>query len=300
MFNPLSAGDTDRTSRLAAFAVCVLAGLLCIWFLARLVWLLVPRGSDASASAPASSSAAAVPISAATSVAQWHLFGNAQAIDLAERALNAPKTALKLGLRGTLALPDPKDGIAIIADEQGLERSYNVGSAVGGSAKLTEVYTDHVVLSHDGVVESLNMPRPEEHVPPTAERASARGTGIAASVPPGYVPNAPSNSASPGAGNSGNVMSRMNAADLARQVQFEPVFEGGKIAGARLSGSGAAAVLMNQVGLKPSDVVTAVNGTSLSSVSNPQQLLDKLGNASSLQVTVQRDGKPATLTLNLR
>jgi general secretion pathway protein C len=57
---------------------------------------------------------------------------------------------------------------------------------------------------------------------------------------------------------------------------------------------------MNQVGLKPSDVVTAVNGTPLASVASPQQLLDKLGGASSLQLTVQRDGKPATLTLNLR
>ncbi|TLY48232.1 MAG: PDZ domain-containing protein [Gammaproteobacteria bacterium] len=57
---------------------------------------------------------------------------------------------------------------------------------------------------------------------------------------------------------------------------------------------------MNQVGLKPTDLVTAVNGTPLSNVSNPQQLLDKFGNAASLQITVQRDGKPATLTLNLR
>jgi general secretion pathway protein C len=98
----------------------------------------------------------------------------------------------------------------------------------------------------------------------------------------------------------GNVLARSNAADLLRQVQFEPVFAGGRISGARLSGSGAAGTLMAQVGLRPTDVVTSVNGTDLSSVSSPQQLLDKLGNASSLQVTVQRDGKPATLTLNLR
>ena len=90
-------------------------------------------------------------------------------------------------------------------------------------------------------------------------------------------------------------LARTNAADLARQIQFEPVFDGGKIAGARLSGSGAAAALMNQIGLKPTDMVTAVNGTPLSSVSNPQQLLDQLGNASSLQITVQRDGKTITL-----
>lgn len=298
MLNPLSAADTERTSKFAALAACALAGLLCIWLLARVIWLFVPRAGD---SAPAPPAPNAAPATAAASVAQWHLFGNPQTVDLAARALNAPKTALKLVLRGTLALPDAKDGIAIIADEHNVEHSYNVGDAVAGSAKLAEVYTDHVVLSHDGVTESLQLPSPGERAAPSAaDRAAAvRAPGAAASVPAGYVPNSGANSAAAAAGSPG-ALARMNAADLARQVQFEPVFDGGKIAGARLSGSGAAAALMNQIGLKPTDMVTAVNGTPLSSVSNPQQLLDQLGNASSLQITVQRDGRPATLTLNLR
>ncbi|HEY8009835.1 MAG TPA: type II secretion system protein GspC [Rudaea sp.] len=296
MLNPLSAADTERTSKFAARAACALAGLLCIWLLVRVIWLFVPRAGD-SALAPAVPNVA--PATAAASVAQWHLFGNPQTVDLAARALNAPKTALKLVLRGTLAMSDAKAGIAIIADEQNVEHSYNVGDAVAGSAKLTEVYTDHVVLSHDGVAESLQLPRPDEYAAPSADRATVRAPGTAASVPPGYAPNAGANSAAVRAGNPG-ALARMNAADLARQVQFEPVFDGGKITGAHLSGSGAAAALMNQIGLKPTDMVTAVNGTPLSSVSNPQQLLDQLGNASSLQITVQRDGRPATLTLNLR
>ncbi len=84
------------------------------------------------------------------------------------RALNAPRSALKLTLRGTLALPDAKDGIAIIADEQNIEHRFNVGDTVSGNAKLSEVYPDHVVLSHDGVDESLAMPGPETHVAPVA------------------------------------------------------------------------------------------------------------------------------------
>ncbi|MGH8123605.1 MAG: type II secretion system protein GspC [Rudaea sp.] len=296
MRNPLSAADTERTSKLAALAACTLAGLLCIWLLARLIWLFVPRAAD-SARAPAVPNA--TPANAAASVAQWHLFGNAQTVDLAARALNAPKTALKLVLHGTLALPDAKDGIAIIADEQNVEHSYNVGDTVAGSAKLVEVYTDHVVLNHDGVAESLQLPRADEHGASSGERTAARTPGAAASVPPGYARNAGANPAARGAGSPG-ALARTNAADLVRQVRFEPVFAGGRIAGARLSGSGAAAALMNQIGLKPTDMVTAVNGTLLSSVSNPQQLLDQLGNAPSLQITVQRDGRPATLTLNLR
>ncbi len=296
MINPLSAADIGRTSKLAALAACALAGLLCIWLLVRVIWLLVPRGSDSAAAPVMPTATSATP---AASVAQWHLFGNAQSVDLAARALNAPQTALKLVLHGTLALPDPKHGIAIIADEQNVEHGYNVGDTVAGSAKLAEVYTDHVVLSHDGVAESLLLPRPEERsAAPGAERSVARAPGTAASVPPGHA-SSTSNSNSARARSPGALV-RSNAADLMRQVRFEPVFDGGRIAGARLSGSGAAAALMNQIGLKPTDMVTAVNGTPLSSVSNPQQLLDQLGSASSLQITVQRDGRPATLTLNLR
>jgi len=285
--------NADRLSRLAALAVCIVAGAICALMLVRIVWLLVPRGADAPPAQPLVSTQAHA--SAATSIAQWHLFGNAQTIDLAARAANAPRTALKLALRGTFALDDAKDGIAIIADQQNIEHSVKVGETIG-SATLAEVYADHVLLQHDGVAESLALPRAEEHAPATpGARPAPALPGIAASNGAASTP-AMATVAAPGA----PVVARANAADLARQVQFEPVFDGGRIAGARLSGSGAAAQLMSQVGLKPTDLVTAVNGTPLSSVSNPQQLIDKLGNAASLQVTIQRDGKPATLTLNLR
>lgn len=284
--------NADRLSRLAALAVCIAAGAICALMLVRTLWLLVPRGTDAAPARPLVSAPARA--SAATSIAQWHLFGNAQTIDLAARAANAPRTALKLGLRGTFALDDAKEGIAIIADESNIEHSVKVGETIGG-ATLAEVYADHVLLQHDGVAESLALPRAEERTAAApAARAAPGLPGIAASN------GATSNPAMATAAPSAPVIARANAADLARQVQFEPVFDGGRIAGARLSGSGAAAQLMSQVGLKPTDLVTAVNGTPLSSVGNPQQLIDKLGNAASLQVTIQRDGKPATLTLNLR
>jgi general secretion pathway protein C len=75
------------------------------------------------------------------------------------------------------------------------------------------------------------------------------------------------------------------------------VFDGGKIVGADISGADAS--LLARVGLKSTDVVTAINGTPLANVANPQALMDQLQNSPSIQVTVQRDGKPATLTLSL-
>src|SRR5262249_25640003 len=156
------------------------------------------------------------------------------------------------------------------ADERGVERSYKVGETVAGNARLAEVYADHVVLNHDGIAEALNLPRPEEHAPALAETNVARATGTApaSSMPPGYAAKSSANAAA-----RATVAGRLPIPDeLARQVHIEPVFDNGKLTGARLSGGGAVAILMGQAGLRPTDVVTSVNGMPLSSLSNPQQL----------------------------
>ena len=299
MLNSLTSADHERLSRVAAFAVCAGAGLIALWMLVRLLWLAVPRADVVDTGiAPAQSSAPA-PMQ---SIAKWHLFGNPETVNLAALARNAPPTALKLILRGTLALPDATQGIALIADEQGRERSYNVGDDIVGNVKLIEVYTDHVVLNHEGSLEDLQLPRPEVHTPelPEANRKAlaAAGGNKASSVPPTYVPPQMAHGALDWS--KAQKQLQMDPGELAKQVHVEPVFENGKIAGARLSAGGQIGSLIMQAGIKPSDVVTAVNGNSLAGITNPQKLMDSLQNASSLQVTVMRDGKPATLTLNLR
>ena len=297
MLASLTHADHARVSRLAALAACAAAALVCLWLLVRLAWLLVPPGDEAAASAPAAMPAAAEPV---LSVGKWHLFGNPQTIAVLQQMRNAPATTLKLTLRGTLAMDDAHDGIAMIEDEHGGERAYKVGDVVGSNAKLAAVYTDHVVLDHEGVAEILTLPRAEQHAPPQppANRANlATVTGTrASSLPPNYAPPQLSGNLDWSAA---QAKLRIDPAQLARQVHVEPVFENGKIAGARLSGGGDVARLMSQAGLKPTDLITAINGQSLSAVSNPQQFMDNLAGAGSVAVTVLRNGKPATLTVSL-
>jgi general secretion pathway protein C len=270
----------------------------CLWLLVRLAWLLVPQSDDATVPPPADTPSAAAPVQ---SVAKWHLFGNPQSVVLAQAA-RAPATSLRLTLRGTLALPEADQGIAMIEDEHGGERAFKVGEDVADSVKLTQVYTDHVVLNHAGATEMLSLPQPEAHSAPDSSQRSVGSAGSGSSpktssVPPTYIPPAMVHGTVDW--NQAQKNLRLDPAELAKQVRIEPVFVDGKISGARLSGGGDVAALMNQVGLKPTDLVTAINGTALSGLSNPQQLMDNFKNASSLQVTVMRDGKPATLTLNL-
>jgi general secretion pathway protein C len=298
MLDSLNFPDNARLSRYAAQATCAAAVLICLWLIVRLVWLLVPQGEAGVASAPTTNAPAPPPLQ---SVAKWHLFGNPQTITVLQHMRDAPATTLKLTLRGTLAMDDAHAGIAMIEDEHGGERAYKVGEVVDGKAKLAAVYADHVVLDHEGVAETLSLPRAESHVastPAGAVRGSAATAGNhASSVPPNFAP--------PQVGGNINWSAaqktlRMDPAEIARQVHVEPVFIGGKIAGARLSGGGQIGRMMAQAGLKSTDLITAINGRALSSVSNPQQFMDNLQNAGSLSVTVLRDGKPATLTINLR
>lgn len=294
MLDALSPNDHDRPARLAALAVGVAAAATCFYLLVRIAWLAVPVADREPAPAPTAATAGAGP---ATSVAKWHLFGNAQAP--APAATSTLGTVLKLGLHGTLALPDPKDAraVAIIANERGVEESYRVGDDVAPGAKVAEIHADHVVLDHQGVAENLALPRPEQHAPPLPERnqAALRAGSAPASMPPGgnAKPAASAPSASAPASAAG---SRIDPQEFARQIR--PVFDGGRIVGADISGADAGTLA--RVGLKPSDIVTAINGTPLTQVSNPQLLMEQLQNAGSIQVTVQRDGKPATLTLSLR
>ncbi len=293
MLNSMSSGDHERLSRLAALGACAAAAALCLYLLVRIVWLLLPRGE---ATGPGATAAAQAPASAIVSVAKWHLFGNPQGVTGAAPA-SSLATVLKLGLRGTLALADPKDerALAIIANEQGIETSYRIGADVVAGARLTEVYADHVVLDHEGVAETLTLPRPEQHAPPLPAKNQQRlaaASAPASSVPPGFVPG----SAAPGAAAAASAPPRIDPQDVARQLK--PVFADGRIVGADISGADAA--LLARLGLKPTDVVTAINGTPLAGVTNPQALMDQLQSSSSVQVTVQRDGKPATLTLSLR
>jgi general secretion pathway protein C len=300
MLTSLSPIEHARASRLAALAVCAIAGAICLWLLVRMAWLLLPQEDEPATAAPTAAQASAPP---PQSVAKWHLFGNPQNVLLAQTA-RAPATTLKLTLRGTLALPDAKQGIAMIEDEHGSERAYQVGEEVASGARLSEVYADRVVLSHEGASETLNLPQPEAHVPaPEANPRSVANAGNAAATsktgaPPLFVPPQMAHGALDWNQVQKNL--RMDPAKLAQQVHIEPVFVDGKISGARLSGGGDVLALMNQAGLKPTDTITAVNGTALTGLPNPQQFMDNLKNAPSLQVTVLRDGKPATLTLNLR
>ena len=309
--SPLPVFDRGRTAELAALVCCGLLALLVLWLCGRLVWALVPRDDTAFDTRAPHSAADAQAVAQSASIARWHLFG--QTPSRPGSGPGAPATTLSLILRGTFAGADPKSGIAVIADAGDGERAYRVGDEISAGVRLARVHADHVVLAHDGIEETLTLPRDSNLAPADAVRPTpATVTGRAAqrvaaattdSSPAQATAGAPAGREqvirAPSDWQQTVAQLQQNPADLMRRVQIVPVLDGTRITGMRLA-AGSDSALIGRIGLLPGDVVTSVNGRPVDSLASGQQIMASLANAASVRVTVLRNGKPTDITVGLK
>lgn len=304
---PTGFANIDRRSfELAALASCAVLGALAVWLLVRLIWLLVPRGDAALGDASARVGIGDQGPAPAQSIAKWHLFGNTPIVGSGP---GAPATMLAMILRGTLADRDPASGIAVIGDGERGERAFRAGENVAAGVKLARVYPDHVVLVHEGVEETLKLMRDQNLAPADIVRPGSQGSSAAArsnaatssssSAVPGSVPGSAQTTRVPADVQQTIERMRQNPEELAKRVQIVPVVDGGHMTGVRVS-AGADIALMGRLGLRPGDIVTAVNGAPVDSLARGQQIVESLRTASSARVTVLRDGRSTDVTISLK
>lgn len=295
-----------RLPGLAARAAVLLAALACLWMLVQLAWaLFTPLTPDLPAAA--SATAPVAPPRATGDIARWHLFGNGNAEALRKDIMEAGQAArLKLVLHGTVSGGADREGYALIADADGVERSYRVGDTIEDGVTLKAVRADHVVLGHDGRNERLDLPRDSlsaaPGVQPLDRAANAHGQpgrpsagGDGAGTPIFVAPRIAS-----GRVDWQRVQSqiRQDPASVMSSLHLQPVFDGTDLKGVRV-GAGAGNPLVASAGLKADDVVTAVNGIQLDSIARGQQLFSQLRNARHVQLTILRNGRSQTLSVDL-
>ncbi len=205
-------------------------------------------------------------------VVNAHLFGSAPVA--VNGGGSAPPTTLPLILTGVIADPaEPYRGQAIIGPSAAAARLYSVGAAISGGAHLHAVYADRVLLERNGALETLMLPR----------------TPLAGAS---YTPP-------PAAGNDSLLQGR-NASLLEGLLRVQPVFAQGKLAGYRIFPGGSQGVhAFQQLGLRPGDLVVAINGTNLDDPSHALDVLQTLSSSGSAQVTVSRNGTPLEVNLDL-
>lgn len=201
-----------------------------------------------------------------------HIFGEARVqSDIVTAPIDAPETSLNLTLYGIFAEKDPKLGYAIIGESNGEQKNYHVGDAVDRNVILSEIRNDHVLLSRSGKFETLRFPKDEQPI-------VIEGT----------------NNTEPPASDV------LNKAAILDNVRIIPVFTGSnkQLKGYRLLPQNNHEAYA-RMGIRPTDVVIAINGISLSNQGDAMRVIKELSSANEMQVQIERMGKVENLTLKL-
>ena len=260
--------------------------------LADLVWALVPVPDSARWRPPPPPAAAARPSQAVdvNAIANAGLFGRYQApASTEESLLSAPETPLNLTLIGLLADDREQYSRALIGTQGGEEKAYAIGDDVARGVVLQAIFPDRVILSRSGRLETLRLER---------DKPGAPGTAAAAPPPVAAAP------ADDGAAMSAQQLAKVrdevlkDPAKASEYVRVQPANVGGQLKGYRIY-PGRDRSAFTQAGLRPGDLVTAVNGVQLDDPAKALQLLGDLGNAGQVNLVVERGGQTQNISINL-
>ena len=262
----------------------VVLGLLIAWTLAQLTWALLPRPHESTSIYR--SQAAAVPAFDADKLANMHLFGIAEV----SAPANAPATTLNLILRGIVAAArNSKQSLAIISSN-GTEEMYMVGAQLPGGAQIQSIYPDRVLLSVNGRIQSLQLPK-------------STGNGVIGenTVAPIAAPNAIYGGNLPAMRNLNQLRKDLirHPEHLLDVMRAMPVMENGKLSGYRVFPVGNSDAFA-KLGLQPGDVVTAVNGMPLDNPAESMSILNKLKTSEQISITFTRNGLQQTKVLQMQ
>lgn len=257
------------------------------WLAAMLTWRMVePPAVTPDTSIPAAASTMHGNDGESADIASLHLFGETDAEDRATSnsgPADAPDTRLNLRLTGLFAAGEG-DGIAIIVPGNEDESIFVVGDRVAGEARVDGIYPDRVILERNGRLETLRLSKDGASTDSAATQARrASGNREIQRI----------------ARKADELRQRLirNPLELARMVRFQPYMRDGELIGYRIQPRAADAELLSELGLRPTDVVTEVNGTSLGDPARAQEVLQEMRTAETISVTWLRDGKEHRMTV---
>jgi general secretion pathway protein C len=258
----------ERSAPLVVVALIIALGLDSALILARsLAGPALPTTAGATRALPFGVHSKNPQLLLAT-VINAHLFGASPTAT----GTDAPPTTMPLVLTGVIAVRGhPNAGQAIIGANAGDTKVYGVGASIPGGAHLHAVYDDRVLLERNGALETLMLPR-------TAL------SGVA------YAPVAATRAD----------LAQGNPDVLSGLLRVQPVFSQGKLTGYRIFPAGARGnQAFQQLGLRPGDLITAINGTTLDDPGRALEILQTLSSAGSASITVTRNGSSLEVNLNL-
>ena len=222
---------------------------------ARLIWAVVAPVGPVGEWRPATIHSSAVSRSGATGFDPF--------FRLAAPSQDTVVTSLALTLFGVRMDMATGRGSAIIATADGVQSSYAVGDEIEPGVTLKMVSFDNVTIDRGGVAEQIFL---DQSVAAPVAQPSEAG-------------------AFPAGDASGSSL-------LANSIEIAPRAENGKISGMTLNPKGDGA-LFKAAGLEPGDVLTAVNGKS---VSDGEDVRSILAGGGTVSLEVERGGRRMTVS----
>ncbi len=269
--------------RLSKIVVIVLLAISA-WILGRLIWQ--PFTSESITQwQPKSSNNQSTNVGSSvnlTELQNGQLFGQyqeQQKVVEKPKVQDAPKSQLNVVLVGVVTSTNPNKSLAVIAN-RGKQETYGIGEVIEGTrAKLYQVQQDRVIVDNSGrnetvMLEGLKYARPEprqvsEPPPVSQDKLEQIRDEI-----------------------------RQDTKQVFQYVRMSMVKTGNDVVGYRLS-PGKDPALFNAVGLESGDIATQINGLDLKDSAAMGEIFKSLSELTELTLTVERDGQPYEIYIEL-
>ncbi|MFT7184928.1 MAG: general secretion pathway protein C [Pseudohongiellaceae bacterium] len=217
-------------------------------------------------------------------LAQFHLFGKAGmfAAQKVDTPIVAPKTRLRLILKGVFTAEQGGSSGAIVEEIGKTSDYYALGATLPGNAVLEEVYDDRVLLRRNGRLETLSFDDKEvkgQSIIAKAPRTVQKKYNGRVKSPEQFIEQATSQIA-------------INPEKALTSVGLAPsaggyVYQGGN-------------PMLSGLNLQKGDVIRSVNGNPLGDIKKDKNLMKGLYEQGSLEVEVVRDGASFFINYPLR
>ena len=312
----------------------ILIVIFAVWMLSslsRLVWVLITppalevpviiAENNTSSRAVSKSSAESADYSSLNSTKLFGKVDSQAAKKLAEQPQvapveveNAKPTSLNLTLTGVIESSDPAKAQAIIVSGR-VEQAYNVKDKlpVGRNVTLQQVLNNRVIINNNGRAESLWLFDPSKKTSAVQSRpVTQRQSSVTTTMSSRPSPRASSAQKIVAADKESEQLVSQEQTDdgsvthkirklpssLAEVIRFGVARDGGEIVGYKIR-PGRNADMFTALGLEHGDIVTEVNGISLTSSGSISQVYREMREATSAEVTLLRDGQTETRVLEL-
>lgn len=216
----------------------------------------------------------------------------------------AVDTTLQITLHGAIPSSNPERATAIIGDGR-RQVSFNAGDELSigpRGVRLAKVLPDRVILDNNGRYETLWLYSNQNNA---ASTSSSSAPPVRTAAPAAPARRAPRSREDVQASNDSGPLQmdeRMIAEEQVRMVtdimNVSMHREGGQLIGFRIRPKGNPE-LFNELGLRPNDIVTAVNNIGLDDTSRAMEVYRSLQQESRATLEILRDGTTITVDVAL-